>query len=88
MIQYKSSCLNNNEFIKYEDTCYFLPLTKCFAGLWKFNNLLLRDKEYVDEIKKVILATKSQYSVPIYNMNNLNAISNEELALTINDQLF
>ena len=57
-------------------------------GLWKFNNLLLRDKEYVNEIKKIITDIKIQYSVPIYNMENINTITNENIAFTINDQLF
>ena len=57
-------------------------------GLWKFNNLLLRDKDYVKEIKKVITDVKIQYSVPVYNVENINKITNENLVLTINDQLF
>ena len=57
-------------------------------GLWKFNNLLLRDKDYVNEVKNIITNVKTQYAVPVYNLNNLSLIKNENLAFTINDQLF
>ena len=36
----------------------------------KFNNSLLKDIEYVKEIKKIILETKLQYAVPVYNFDN------------------
>ena len=45
-------------------------------GLWKFNNSLLKDKKYVDEVKQCINKVKEQYILPIYNLefirNNLN----------------
>lgn len=35
---------------------------------WKFNNSLLRDKKYVDEIKSVILELKREYALPVYDL--------------------
>ena len=57
-------------------------------GLWKFNNSLLTDKIYIDIIKKTIVELKIQYACPIYNFNNLNTITNNDIQFTINDQLF
>ena len=37
-------------------------------GLWKFNNSLLKDKTYVDEVKQCIHKVKEQYILPIYNL--------------------
>ena len=55
---------------------------------WKFNNSLLKDKQFIDEIKKVILQTKKQYVLPIYNLENIENIKNEDIQFVINDQLF
>lgn len=57
-------------------------------GLWKFNNSLLTDKIYIDIIKKTIVELKIQYACPIYNFNNLNTITNNDIQFIINDQLF
>ena len=37
------------------------------SGLWKFNNSLLKDSEYIKTIKNCINQVKEQYMVPIYN---------------------
>lgn len=63
-------------------------LNKHPKSYWKFNNSLLKDKIYVDEIKKVISNTKKQYAVPIYNYEELDNIPNDYLEFVINDQLF
>ena len=55
---------------------------------WKFNNSLLKDKEYIDEIKKVILNIKSQYAASPYNTENIQNIPNEFISFVITDQLF
>ena len=55
---------------------------------WKFNNSLLKDLDYVNEIKKTIIEVKKQYAVLAYNFENIEMISNEELTLQIGDQLF
>ena len=56
-------------------------------GYWKFNNTLLKDKDYVSLIKNTIDDVKKTY---VSNENNLNHgnISNEEIQFNINDQLF
>ena len=56
-------------------------------GYWKFNNTLLKDKDYVSLIKNTIDDVTKTY---VSNENNLNHgnISNEEIQFHINDQLF
>ena len=58
-------------------------------GLWKFNTSLLKDKTYVEEVKKCINKVKEQYIIPIYNLEFIkNNINNDLLEFTISDQLF
>ena len=57
-------------------------------GLWKFNNSLLRDKHYVEMIKEKLMDIKEQYAVPVYNLGNINNISNQNIQFILNDQLF
>ena len=56
--------------------------------LWKFNNSLLKDIEYLNIINKKIDEVKLQYSLPVYNFENLQNIPDSEIQLTVNDQLF
>lgn len=56
--------------------------------LWKFNNALLNDPVYVNEIKTIIKENKQQYGAHAYSSDNINCIRNEDLHLNINDQLF
>ena len=65
-----------------------LVLLKGTTPLWKFNNSLLRDMSFVNLVKQVIWDLKKQYAVPVYDRNNIHKIDEEELVLTINDQLF
>ena len=39
-------------------------------GLWKFNNSLLKDQKYTEDLKKCISDTKEQYSVGNFNLPN------------------
>jgi hypothetical protein len=55
---------------------------------WKFNNSLLRDQAFVDIVKQAVIDLKKQYAVPVYDFDNIQSISEEELCLTIHDQLF
>jgi hypothetical protein len=48
-------------------------------GLWKFNNSLLYDLEYSNIVKKKILEVKKQYGALVYNFENINEISNDDL---------
>ena len=57
-------------------------------GLWKFNNSLLSDIDYVNIVKDKILDVKRQYSALVYDLNNIGDIEDENLQLTINKQLF
>lgn len=57
-------------------------------GLWKFNNSLLHDTDYVKEIKNLISIVKEQYAVKIYRDENLQNIDNSEIEFTVDDQLF
>ena len=56
-------------------------------GYWKFNNTLLKDKDYASLIRNTIDDEKKTY---VRNENKLNHgnISNEEIQFNINDQLF
>ena len=58
-------------------------------GLWKFNVSLLKDKTYVETVKKCINYIKEQYMLPVYNADffkdNLN---NDQLQFTVSHQLF
>lgn len=55
---------------------------------WKHNLSLLRDRDYLDEIKEGILEVKKRYALPIYNYDKIAEVPPEELQLTISDQLF
>ena len=55
---------------------------------WKFNNSLLRDAKYTEEIKRTINNVKSQYCTLVYNIEELHKIDPETLELQINDALF
>ena len=59
-------------------------------GFWRFNNLLLRDKEYCTIVKKVIADTKEQYAATPYarEPQSLSAIDNNSTQFTISDQQF
>ena len=55
-------------------------------GYWKFNNTLLKDKEYVKIVKNVINDVKQTH---VLNINDLDTANNNETILfNINDQLF
>ena len=57
-------------------------------GLWKFNNSLLHDYEYIKIINKTILQVKENYALPIYSKDYVTTISDHEIQFTFNDQLF
>ena len=57
-------------------------------GLWKFNNTLLHDIEYIQTIKEQIKKVKEQYACLAYNRDNIDQIDSLEIQFTINDQLF
>ena len=57
-------------------------------SLWKHNNSLLTDAEYLKTINSKIQEIKKQYCLPVYNHDAIDEIPDEELKLVINDQLF
>ena len=57
-------------------------------SLWKHNNSLLRDPEYLQTIRSKKFDIKTQYSLPIYNLENLEYIPDDEIQFLIDDQLF
>ena len=65
-------------------------LTKFSHGksFWKHNNSLLTDPDYLKQINKKIRDIKMQYALPVYNLDEIHNIPNEELQFMINDQLF
>lgn len=68
-----------------------LKLLECDRGYgyWKFNNSLLKDKNYADIVKRTIEEVKRTY---VWNENELNNdtinVTNENIKFNINDQLF
>ena len=57
-------------------------------GLWKFYTSLLRDKIYIEEVKKCINKVKEQNILPIYNLEFIeNNINNNLVDCTISNQL-
>ena len=56
--------------------------------LWKHNNSLLSDINYLKTMNDKINDVKKQYAVPVYNLENLHEIPNDQIQFTINDQLF
>ena len=60
-------------------------------GYWKFNNLLLKDKDYITVVKETINEVKNTYIRKNNDMTdeaNTQNISNEQIEFTRNDQLF
>ena len=56
-------------------------------GFWKFNNNLLRDKEYLDKVKLIIQNVIEKYSLPVYNLEKIKEIPKNDIQFTINDQM-
>ena len=56
--------------------------------LWKHNNSLLNDKDYLKAINNKIDEVKKQYALPVYIMDQSNNVPDDEIQFVINDQLF
>ena len=61
---------------------------KVGKGLWKFNNSLLYDPQYVQMVKETIKNTKEQYAALPYNREVIDSLDCSEIQFLINDQLF
>lgn len=57
-------------------------------SLWKHNNSLLNDSDYVNIINDKIKEVKMQYALPVYNLDDIDYIPDEEIQINIDDQLF
>ena len=57
-------------------------------SLWKHNNSLLYDKQCIDTIKAKIDGIKKQYALPVYNLDQVLKIPDDQVQFMINDQLF
>ena len=57
-------------------------------GIWKFNTNLLTDMEYINLANESIQEEVTKYAVLVYNLDNINEISEEHLDLTITEDLF
>ena len=67
--------------------CKFNDFIKS-KGLWKFNNSLLKDIDFLNMINKKIHDIKVQYASPVYKTENIENIPDDIIQFTINDQLF
>ena len=57
-------------------------------GHWKFNNTVLKEQAYVNQIKQVIEDTIRRYAVVPYNFENILNIPLSDICFRISDQLF
>ena len=57
-------------------------------GLWKFNNSLLHDKDYIDKVKSCIKKTKVQYANILYQEEMKPDIPDNIVGFMINDSQF
>ena len=57
-------------------------------GFWKFNNALLQDTSFVENVKKTIASVTLKYAVPIYNFEKNQNIPVYDIQFIVNDQQF
>ena len=55
-------------------------------GIWKFNNNLLYQKDYLNLINEIILEEKTKYAPPVYSLEFIK--SSDNIQITIEDDLF
>ena len=61
---------------------------KSGRGTWKLNTYLLKDENYIKLVNDCILEEKQKYAVPLYDFENFHMISDEQIHLTIDYELF
>ena len=54
-------------------------------GYWKFNNKSLKDKKYIEEVKRTIMEVKNTY---IFNNTDMENTTDDKIQFNINDQFF
>ena len=57
-------------------------------GLWKFNNALLENLEFVDMIKSEISLVSNTYSLPVYSEDFVESDKGQTLEISISSTLF
>ena len=57
-------------------------------GLWKFNNQLLQNQDFIDMVKEEIFLVKSTYALPVYNPEHVKNDKGKDLELLISDTVF
>ena len=57
-------------------------------GLWKFNNGLLKNQDFIDMIQEELSLIKSIYVLPLYDPEYINNNHGDSLKLNISDTLF
>ena len=57
-------------------------------GVWKFNCSLLKHPEYFKIINEAIMTVKTQYAIPVYNVEYLESIPDSDIKFTITDNIF
>ena len=57
-------------------------------GLWKFNNQLLQNQDYIDMVKEEIFLAKCTYALPVYAPEHIKNNNGDNLELNISDTLF
>ena len=57
-------------------------------GLWKFNNELLKNQDFIDMIKEELFLLKSIYALPVYDPEYVKNNHGDRLDITISDTLF
>ena len=60
---------------------------KIGRGIWKFNNSLLRNKDYLNLINNAIVEEKLKYALPIYTTEFVKN-SNKDISFKIDDDNF
>ena len=60
---------------------------KIGKGIWKFNNSLLKNKDYLELVNKIIHEEKSKYALPVYSAEYVKN-ENENIKFNIDDDDF
>ena len=74
-----------------DHSCIELTITlnnfKIGKGIWKFNNSLLKNQDYLNLINKVIKEEAIKYALPVYNLEYLDE-NYREVNFTIDNDIF
>ena len=54
-------------------------------GYWKFNNTILKDAKYIEEVKRTIKEVQNTY---IFNNTEMENTTDDKIQFNINERLF